>query len=184
MTYKRKLSKRNTVIDSSLANNNNNTLELKCQLRDNGVTRAENADNCRDTGMIPESFLRDNLNLSRSEAENLIDSCSGQLNTKTLNKKHEIEVSNYYDFISEPLAEPKLKPLYFEVPQTSQLNLVGRNWVFDQILNSEKHILIEGRNYLFKSIDEIKKSILTFFQKKEKLYLMLFNSFKCMINNF
>ena len=112
-------------------------------LLDNGVTRAENSDNRRDTGI--KSGSGQDLNLSTSE--DLIDSGSGQLNTKSGDKKHEIEVNNYYDFISAPLAEPKLKPLYFEVPQTSQLNLVGRDWVFNQILNSENHILLEGRNY-------------------------------------
>ena len=108
-------------------------------LLDNGVTRAENSDNRRDTGI--KSGSGQDLNLSTSE--DLID--SGQLNTKSGDKKHEIEVN--YDFISAPLAEPKLKPLYFEVPQTSQLNFVGRDWVFNQILNSENHILLEGRNY-------------------------------------
>ena len=47
----------------------------------------------------------------------------------------------YYDTIN---VQPVLKPLYFEVPQSSPLQFVGRDWVFEQILRSKKHVLVEG----------------------------------------
>ena len=37
-----------------------------------------------------------------------------------------------------------LRPLYFEVPQRSRPELVGRQWVMEDILQSSRHVSIEG----------------------------------------
>ena len=39
---------------------------------------------------------------------------------------------------------PDLRPLYFEVPGTGGSEIVGRSWVWEEILASDQHILIEG----------------------------------------
>ena len=37
-----------------------------------------------------------------------------------------------------------MKPLYFEVPQSSRSEFVGRDWVMEEILRSSHHLSIEG----------------------------------------
>lgn len=68
---------------------------------------------------------------------------------KYVNTSQESGLGSSHGNISFSLASPLdpgpvLRPLYFEVPQAGRREFVGRDWVWEEILGSDKHILIEG----------------------------------------
>ena len=110
--------------------------------------RSKSSDPCKKRSTVKHNDSGIELDDAGRDLSEIIDIDPGHTGArnwdKTLETLESVEV-NYYDpvhYNNQP--QLNLKPLYFEVPQTSALEFHGREWLYSEIVNSGDHVLVTG----------------------------------------